>query len=59
MTEISDEVRQDWAESLQDWVQATAIDLEGQGLPAKQVMNLVLESAEARGYDWPVRYSIE
>lgn len=59
VTEISPDVRQDWAESLQDWVQATASDLEGQGLPAKQVMNLVLDRAEARGYEWPVRYTIE
>lgn len=59
VTEIDANVRQEWAESLRDWVQKTATDLEGQGLPAKQVMNLVLDSAEARGYDWPVRYSIE
>ncbi|MDC1380520.1 C4-dicarboxylate TRAP transporter substrate-binding protein [Octadecabacter sp.] len=59
VTEISPDVRQEWAESLQDWVQTTATDLEGQGLPALQVMNLVLDRAEAGGYDWPVRYSIE
>jgi TRAP-type C4-dicarboxylate transport system substrate-binding protein len=59
VTEISPDVRQQWAESLQDWVQATATDLEGQGLPAVQVMNLVLDRAEAAGYEWPVRYSIE
>lgn len=59
VTEISPEVRQDWAESLQNWVQETASDLEDKGLPAKKVMNLVLERGEARGYDWPVRYSIE
>lgn len=59
VTEIEPEVRQAWAEYLQDWVQATATDLEGQGLPAIQVMNLVLDRAEARGYSWPVRYSIE
>ena len=59
VTEIDANVRQEWAESLRDWVQKTATDLEGQGLPTKQVMNLVLDSAEARGYDWPVRYSIE
>lgn len=59
VTEIDDDVRQEWAESLQDWVQATADDLEGQGLPAKQVMNLVLDKAEERGYTWPVRYTIE
>lgn len=59
VTEISEEVRVDWANSLQDWVQATATELEGQGLPAVQVMNLVLDGAEARGYTWPVRYTVE
>lgn len=59
VNEISDDVRKQWAESLQGWVQKTADSLEGQGLPAKQVMNLVLETAAARGYDWPVRYEIK
>jgi len=59
VTEIDPAVRQDWAESLQDWVQTTATDLDSQGLPAIQVMNLVLDKAEERGYEWPVRYSIK
>jgi C4-dicarboxylate-binding protein DctP len=59
VTEIDPSVRQEWAESLQDWVQRNADDLEGQGLPAKQVLNLVLDRAEERGYDWPVRYTVE
>jgi TRAP-type C4-dicarboxylate transport system substrate-binding protein len=59
VTEIDPAVRQDWAESLQIWVKATAADLESKGLPAKQVMNLVLDRAEARGYSWPVRYALD
>ena len=59
VTEIDGDVRQEWAESLQEWVQATATDLDSQGLPASQVMNLVLDQAEAQGYNWPVRYSIK
>ena len=59
VTEIDPAVRQDWAESLQGWVQTTAAELEAKGLPAKQVMNLVLDRAEARGYTWPVRYAID
>ncbi|MEM6634630.1 MAG: C4-dicarboxylate TRAP transporter substrate-binding protein [Pseudomonadota bacterium] len=59
VTEIDPEVRKAWAESLANWPQTMADDLEGQGLPAKQVLNLVLEKAEARGYEWPVRYVIE
>ena len=59
VTEIDPAVRKAWAESLADWPQSMADDLEGQGLPAKQVLNLVLDRAEANGYEWPVRYGIE
>lgn len=59
VTEIAPEVRQQWAEALGPWVKKTANELEGQGLPAKQVMNLVLDTAEARGYTWPVRYALD
>lgn len=59
VSEISPDVRKAWAESLADWPQKMADELEAQGLPAKQVLNLVLERAEANGYEWPVRYVIE
>ena len=59
VTEIDADVRKAWAESLADWPQSLADDLEGQGLPAKQVLNLVLDRAEANGYEWPVRYEIK
>ncbi len=59
VTEIDPEVRAAWAESLADWPQSLADDLEAQGLPAKQVLNLVLDRAEANGYEWPVRYEIK
>jgi len=59
VTEIDPTVRKDWAGSLASWPQKTADELEAQGLPAKEVLNLVLEKAEARGYDWPQRYEIK
>ena len=59
VTEIDPAVRKDWAASLANWPQKTADELEAQGLPAKQVLNLVLEKAEARGYTWPQRYEIK
>lgn len=59
VNEIDADVRKAWAESLAAWPQSMADDLEAQGLPAKQVLNLVLEKAEERGYEWPVRYVIE
>ena len=59
VTEIDPEVRKAWAQSLAGWPQTLADDLNGQGLPATEVLNLVIEKAEARGYDWPVRYEIK
>ena len=59
VTEIDSGVREEWAESLAAWPQSLADDLEAQGLPAKQVLNLVLERAEANGYTWPERYEIK
>jgi TRAP-type C4-dicarboxylate transport system substrate-binding protein len=59
VNEIAPEVRVAWAESMQGWVQSNADELEAQGLPAKQVLNLVLDQAEALGYEWPVRYTVQ
>lgn len=56
---IDPSVRQEWAEFMQGWVQSNADELEAQGLPAKQVLNLVLDQAEVVGYEWPVRYTVE
>jgi TRAP-type C4-dicarboxylate transport system substrate-binding protein len=58
VNEIDPEVRKAWAESLANWPQSLADDLNEQGLPATKVLNLVLDKAEARGYSWPVRYKI-
>lgn len=59
VTEIDPDVRKTWANSLASWPQSVADELEAQGLPAKQVLNLVLDRAEANGYAWPVRYEIK
>jgi hypothetical protein len=36
-----------------------ADELDGQGLPASEVLKLTLEAAEKHGYTWPVRYDIK
>lgn len=59
VNEIAPEVRQEWAESLAPWVKKATADLEAKGLPAKHVMTLLLDSAEAHGYTWPVRYKLD
>jgi TRAP-type C4-dicarboxylate transport system substrate-binding protein len=57
--ELGPDVRLAWAQSLKDWPQSYANELEKEGLPAKKIMNLILDSAEKYGYEWPVRYVVK
>jgi TRAP-type C4-dicarboxylate transport system substrate-binding protein len=52
-------VRMDWANSLKDWPQQKAAELDKQGLPGSQVLKITLEEAEKLGHKWPVRYSVK
>ena len=52
-------VKLDWANSLKDWPQQKAAELDKQGLPATQVLKLALEEAEKLGHKWPVRYAVK
>jgi C4-dicarboxylate-binding protein DctP len=56
--QLPEAVREEWAKSLKDWPQQHANELEKQGLPAVQVLNLALDAAEKYGYKWPVRYKV-
>jgi TRAP-type C4-dicarboxylate transport system substrate-binding protein len=57
--ELGPEIRQEWAQSLAEWPQQMATELDGQGLPGSEVLKLTLEAAEKNGHEWPVRYEIE
>lgn len=59
VNEIEDSVRQSWAESLKDWPQSVASDLDAKGLPASEVLKLTLDAAEKQGHEWPYRYEIK
>ncbi len=59
VNEIEDSVRQAWAESLKDWPQTIASELDARGLPASEVLKLTLDAAENNGHEWPYRYDIE
>ncbi len=59
MKTVPNSVRLDWANSLKDWPQTIATDLDKQGLPASQVLKIALEEAEKMGHKWPVRYVIK
>lgn len=52
-------VREDWAKSLADWPAQKAKELDGQGMPASEVLELALAESEKLGYKWPVRYKIK
>ena len=56
---VPDSVRTEWANSLKEWPQIQAQDLDKQGLPATLVLKTTLEEAEKIGHKWPVRYSIK
>lgn len=56
---VPNSVRVDWANSLKDWPQTMAADLDKQGLPGTQVLKITLEEAEKMGHKWPVRYVIK
>jgi hypothetical protein len=57
--QLDPSVRKEWAQSLKDWPQSHANTLKKQGLPVVKVLNTVLDSAEKRGYTWPVRYVVK
>ena len=59
VSEIDPSVREAWANSLAEWPQKMASELDAQGLPASQVLKLTIEAAENNGYNWPVRYVIK
>ncbi len=56
---VPDSVKLDWANSLRNWPQERAAELDKQGLPASQVLKLALEEAEKLGHKWPVRYAVK
>lgn len=57
--QLPDAVRVDWANSLKNWPQEKATELDKMGLPGSQVLKLTLEESEKLGHKWPVRYPIK
>jgi len=56
--QLPDSVRQDWANSLKDWPQEKASELDKAGMPGSRVLKLALQEAEKLGHKWPVRYQV-
>ena len=57
--ELESSVRREWAISLRNWPKEMITELDAQGLPATQVLETTLSSAERHGYTWPIRYELE
>ena len=57
--QLPDSVRAEWAQSLKNWPQEKATELDKAGMPASQVLKLALEEAEKLGHKWPVRYQVK
>jgi len=57
--QLPDEVRADWAKSLASWPREKAKELDAQGLPGTQVLELTLTAAEKAGHKWPLRYVVK
>jgi TRAP-type C4-dicarboxylate transport system substrate-binding protein len=56
---LPDSVTLEWAQSMKDWPQEKAAELDKAGMPGTQVLKLALEEAEKLGHKWPVRYAIK
>ena len=56
---VPESLRQDWAKALAKWPQEKADELNAKGMPASQVLRIVVDEAEKLGYKWPVRYEIK
>ena len=57
--ELEPSVRREWAISIRNWPKEMITELDAQGLPATQVLETTLSSAERHGYTWPIRYELE
>lgn len=59
ITELSQEARIEWANSLAGFPSRQAKDADGRGMPGTEVMKAYLQASSDAGYDWLVKYSID
>ena len=57
--EISPEARRDWAETLKDFPNRMAQEVNKQGLPGTAIMKTYISELEKRGYEFPYAYEID
>ena len=59
ITDLPEEARAQWAQSLAKFSNRQAEEADGRGMPGSEVMRAYIAAASEAGYDWPVDYAIE
>lgn len=59
VSEISEEVRARWAESLAGYPSQQANEANRRGLPGTEVMQAYLDAVAATGHEWPYQFSLD
>lgn len=58
VNDLDPAVRKQWAELLQKWPNEKAQAAEKAGYPGVKTMNVLMDTAEKHGYQWPLRYKV-
>ena len=58
ITELPDEVRAEWAQSLAELPRKSAQEADSRGMPGTKVMQDFLDAAREVGHVWPVEYQL-
>ncbi len=59
MSELSQDVRAEWAASLAAFPRQQVAEANTRGLPGTEVMSLYLQAVADLGYDWPFEYALD
>ena len=59
ITELPDEVRAEWAQSLAEFPKRQIAEAESRNLPGMDVMQSYLEDAKTVGHEWPYEYELK
>jgi TRAP-type C4-dicarboxylate transport system substrate-binding protein len=59
ITDLPEDVRAEWAQSLADFPKTSAKDADSRDMPGTKVMQDYIDAAKAVGHTWPVEYNLD
>jgi TRAP-type C4-dicarboxylate transport system substrate-binding protein len=59
ITELPQDVRAEWAQTLADFPRQSAEEADARGMPGTKVLGDFIEAAKSLGHEWPVEYSLD